>query len=153
MNPKISKEFDRILFVNQTILRNDADLNRESAEWTSWFQKFKNILKTRDVVWVIDMHSFPPSHEWKNGTPTKIAILDLYDDRYNTSAEYEQLKYTFPPTGRSKTWVRASERNAIMKTARDQGIKSILLEINESSDVYPDSEMIEDFNNFVLTFE
>lgn len=138
---------DVIFFPNLSVYRQDADLNRFSADWTDWTNELHKVTRSENPAWIIDMHSFPSNYTWNRGEQAKLVFLDLFHYSLGERAQLEFITKLSP----QKLWIEASDDNAIMVRAREKGIKSILIEVNENPSVYPTNELITDISRIAQT--
>jgi hypothetical protein len=139
--------------VNRTFI----DYNRKKSKNTKWRENIRKIILSKNIDFLIDVHSFPPSSEsfgfFKKDNETysslpEIVLLDsYYDEKFldrSTSVEFN--KYLLKNNIKSKLIVGGD--NDITLDGRRLNIKSILIEYNESLT----SQRLDYINNIIIKY-
>lgn len=127
--------------------RSEIDLNNRAAIMTDYrlsiIYAIRKELSYRDVVWVIDVHSFSPEHRshFTSGD-SKFIIIDTWEDGKETDYVSRMVEYINRPSSMGSSMGSRVEvikgidptengENDIMNTSRKYGARSFLIAVEE----------------------
>jgi len=145
-----------ILYANDNVDRRQIDMNRNISRNTSWRRNLSLVFEylkkqnNNNIIWVIDVHSFP-GYDYKTNTDvskfgkkTKLAILD--DTKYSTWHKETEALFTYLINNVDEpdiiNLIRGS-KNDIQDEARSFGFTSFLIEVNENKQQLQDKTLNE----------
>jgi len=137
-----SKTNLKIITIKSKMDRQIIDENRIQSRNDEFRNEIDNILDKYDVIWTIDMHSFPmggfePQHT--NWPYLKFVILD------NVAPRISKEHWIFDFNFEYYELLQGSTVNDIQEQSRDLGVPSILIEVLEDKEL-TDTEL----KNFLI---
>ena len=125
---------------NDSIDRKTLDTNRAQSRQTKYRKNITNILDKYDVLWVLDIHSFP-NYDFGHGL--NFVFLDNISP--TTTIEYKIFNQILPDMENAAI-LEGSLSNDIQYEARKKGIPSILIEVSERSELLSTKELNKNMN-------
>jgi hypothetical protein len=141
-----------LLFPNVNTHRSRCDMNRPQCRNTNYRLSLNELIdaiefKGNKVLWNLDIHSFPFPDSWNDFRYYQLVFLSVSNSPFR---EGNILKNFFETQNVMNDeyvgFLRGSDKNDIMITMQERGIKSILIEVLENERLYSKELMEYDFN-------
>lgn len=111
------------------LYRPKGDLNRRSTRATSYRRALTQSMQLKPCV-VLDIHSFPSSESWREGTKSMIEVVILDNEPGQTTWVKTLVLYLKGKGVATESFVGATS-NDVVTEARSYGIPAVLIEFHE----------------------
>lgn len=137
-----------LIFPNLKVLREICDMNRPSCRKTKYRKSLRHLIKSiqkekqNEIIFLLDMHSFPNYDSWKSNNIErrknyKLVFLYIDDSPFNEVGFFKKCLLG----ARNIGFLQGSMLNDIMVQAQEKDIPSILIESHEDDEIYTTAEM------------